>query len=244
MGIILILGAIAFLRSIGWLGLLGMIAGGILTYVNQGGRLVAWSQVVGLAPVPAPAEARPPRVPPPHERWAKLVAGLLCLLAGLVFTGFGTWRFIEANSLVTDSGCTHPCGMVNGLWVQVMPGTHGEVVTRTDAATVRILVRFWDDAPGDRVVSSSDFVLGNSHTAFDHVTSAPGCATWTPHTIRIDEHTDDMTLCFAIAQRDEVDLSQLSLVWTQQAGTVRISLGQAHSTGYLSIGETPSPLHP
>ena len=237
LGLILLCGGGGFLQCFGWQAILGVVVGAGLTAVNQRGSLVNWSQLLGLAPMSPPAQDNTgPAAPPRLHPWAKVGAGLLALLVGLVFAGLGTFRALEANSVYTDYGCTHPCALVNGLWVQVVPDSGGNVVSRVDPSTVRLSFRFWDDAPGNKTIRPSDFALKTSETSYQPLARSAACDAWTSRTIGIDGTVSGLRLCFAVPQA--VGASQLILVWTQPGGTAEIWLGPVHQSGstFVSTG--------
>ena len=242
LGAVLFCSGLLFVQCLGWQALLGIAVGGVLTAVNQRGSFVNWPRLLGLATTSPPADSTEPAIPPRLHPWAKAGAGLLAALVGFVFAGFGTFRFLETNSVYTDSGCTHPCALVHGLWVQVMPDPEGSVVTRVDPSTVRLSLRFWDDAPGDKTIRPSDFALKTSETTYEQLVGSPGCDAWTPRTIGIDGVVSGLALCFTVPQA--VDLSQLVLDWTPPGGAAEIWLGQVHQSGGFEIGVNATPSSP
>ena len=262
LGAILLCGIGGFWVVFGSQIILGVVFGGIVTFINHRGMLANWSQalsqgsapaagsggqstpvvnwsgLIGLTPIPSPERS----VPLSQHTWAKLLAGLLGLLVGFVFFGFGAFRFLESSTVLGDVGCTHPCGMMRGVWMQVMRDSQGEVVTRIDSTTVQLRMRFWDDVPGDQTISRTDFALKNALATFEQVSGRPGCDAWSPRKIRIDGNINDLTLCFTISQADNVDLNHLYLVWSPRPDWVaEIPLCKVLSAACEIVLATPSP---
>jgi hypothetical protein len=239
LGLILICMVGGFLWVAGGWAILGLSAGALVTYVNRRTGLVPWPKIVGLQPTSQPA--RQATAASEREIMTKLLAGGACLLVGVVAGGLGTARFLEAYSVATDYGCAHPCGMVDGLWVEVTHDSRGKVVTVLDPETIRLQVQFRDDTPGDKTIQRSDFSLINTDRTYPQRADRPGCTPWEPQAIRLDGSTGNLPVCFAISQADNVDFSKLVLRWTQQERTVDISLGAPKPTGYTEMGNTPTP---
>jgi hypothetical protein len=186
--------------------------------------------------------AAPVQMPATQHVWLMAMLGLVCLLAGYDFAGLGSVRTLESYSFLTDIGCTHPCGMVHGLWVQVMPDSQGNFVARLDAGAVRLHVRFWNDEAGGRVASRSDFTVTNQPSIYYPVTDRPGCDAWPARTLRLDDNTGTMALCFAVTGSDNANTDQLVLEWTLQGVTAPILLGKQSRDGMgIDIGSSPSP---
>jgi hypothetical protein len=242
LGLILICAAGGFFMVAGGWAILGLSAGALVTYLNRRTGLVPWPNVVGLGRTSQPA--RPATMSSEREILTKVLAGGACFLIGVVAGALGTWRFVEAYSVATDYGCAHPCGMVDGLWVEVTHDSQGRVVTVLDPQTVRLQVQFRDDTPGDKTIQRSDFTLLNTDRTYAQRSDRPGCSPWQPQAIRLDGSTGNLPVCFAISQADNVDFSKLVLKWTQQERTVDISLGAPKPTGYMEMGVTPTPSPP
>jgi hypothetical protein len=242
LGIILLCAAGGLVWIAGGWAILGLSVGVVVTYLNRRTGLVTWPQRLGFQRVSKPT-ARPP-MPSSPEIVIKVVAGFACLLIGVVTGVLGIGRYLEAYSVATDYGCAHPCGMVDGLWVEVTHDSQGRVVTMLDTNTVRLQVQFRDDTPGDKTIERSDFRLFSANTNYDQRTDLPGCSPWQPQAIRLDGSTGNLPVCFAISEADNVDFSKLVLKWTQQGRTVDISLGAPKPNGYTEIGVTPSPSPP
>ena len=236
LGLILLCGGGGFLVCFGSQVIIGLLAGAALTVVNQRNSYVDFPQLLGLAPTPSSVSRPLDQTSRALLPFAKIGAGLIALAVGLVFLGFGTYRYLEANSIYTDYGCTHPCALVHGLWVQVVPDPGGNEVTRVDPSTVRLSLRFWDDAPGDKTIRPSDFTLKTSETSYQRVVGSAACDAWTPRTIAIDGNVSGLTLCFTVPAA--VDSSRLMLDWTPPGGTAEIWLGQVHESGstFVSAG--------
>lgn len=202
-------------------------------------------RLIGLEIMPAPDGAAAPvqRLAAPNV-WLMAVAGLVCLLAGYVFAGLGAVRTLESYSFLTDIGCTHPCGMVHGLWVQVMPDSQGTFVARLDEGAVGLHVRFWNDEAGDRVASPGDFTVTDRPSIYYPVTDRPGCGTWPARTLHLDDRSGTMALCFGVTGADNASPAQLVLEWTLQGVTAPILLGKQSRDGMgisIDIGSSPSP---
>jgi hypothetical protein len=238
--VILLCAAGGFFWIAGVWAIIGLSVGLLVTYANRQTGLVTLPQL-GLKRKAQPT-ARPPM--PYPEIVIKVVAGFTCLLIGVVTGVLGIGRYLEAYSVATDYGCAHPCGMVDGLWVEVTHDSQGRVVTVLDTHTVRLQVQFRDDTPGDKTIERSDFRLFSAETNYDQRTDLPGCSPWQPQAIGLDASTGNLPVCFAISQADNVDFSKLVLKWTQQGRTVDISLGAPKSTGFTEIGGTPTPSPP
>ncbi len=223
--------------------LIGAALGAGLAILNRRVSLLTLPRLIGLDIMPAPAgTAAPVQMLSKQHVWSLAVVGLVCLVAGLLFTGLGAWRSLESYSDVTDIGCTHPCGMVHGLWVQVMPDSQGYSVTRLDASAVRLHVRFWDDVVGDRVASRDDFTVTNRPSIYYPVTDRQGCDPWPPRTLHLDDSTGTMAICFDVTGADYGTPDQLVLEWTVEGVTAPILLGKQSRGGFASeCCSSPSP---
>ena len=175
----------------------------------------------------------------PGPRWALAVVGLVAMLAGLTFMTLGTIRSLEVYGTVSDL-CPHPCGMVQGMWLDVVPDAGGAPVTRLDSAIVRLQVRFHNDVAEARSVGRNDFKLELPPSAYPALTEPPACPAWAPQTLHIDEATGILALCFAVPQASNVDLEKLILDWTQRGDSIQVSLGK-QGTGSFEFGTGPSP---
>src|ERR1700694_4357516 len=242
LGLILICAAGGFFLVAGGWAILGLSAGALVTYLNRRTGLVPWAKVVGLERMSQPTKQA--TVSSEREILTKVLAGGACLLIGVVAGALGTWRFVEAYSVATDYGCAHPCGMVDGLWVEVTHDSQGRVVTVLDPQTVQLQVQFRDDTPGDKTIQRSDFTLINTDRTYPQRSDRPGCSPWQPQAIRLDGSTSNLPVCFALSQADNVDFSKLVLKWTQQGRTADVSLGAPKPTGYMEMGVTPTPSPP
>ncbi len=198
--------------------LIGVILGGVAAVFTHRTRLSTLGPVGGSMPLrfPGPAAA---------------LAALLCLLAGLVLGGLGSLRVLEGYSYATDIGCTHPCGMVHGMWVRVIPNTRGDFVTWLDPDAVQIRLRFRDDVAGDRIASRSAFVASLPPEIYPQVADRQGCEAWAPRLLHLGDSTGDLTLCVTIPQSQDVDVSQLVLDWAEGGVTAPILLGKEARPG-------------
>lgn len=226
--------------------LIGVVLGGGLAFLNQRAGLITLTRLIGMDRMPAPAgTAAPVQMPLTEHVWLMAVVGLVGLVAGLGFAGLGAVRTLESYSFLTDIGCAHPCGMVHGLWVQVMPDSQGNVVARLDPGAVRVGVRFWNDEAGGRVANRSDFTVTNRPSIYYPVTDRPGCDPWPARTLHIDENTGTMALCFAVTGLDNANPDKLVLEWALEGVTAPILLGKQSRGGMgIDIGSTPSPSSP
>jgi hypothetical protein len=219
--------------------ILGLIIGPLVAVLSHRGDVITGVRslggMVGL-PAGAPLESPPFQLPAP--RWALAVVGLVAFLAGLTFMGLGTLRSIEVYGDVTDF-CAHPCGMIHGAWVDVVPGSDGAAVKRLDSGVVSLLVRFHNDVAEARTVSRDDFTLELPPAMFPLVTEHTACPAWTPQTLHIDQATPNLALCFAVPQSGNVALEKLILDWRQPGDSIQISLGK-FGPGTLNIGGTPA----
>jgi hypothetical protein len=187
-----------------------------------------------------------------QQVWLMAVVGLVCLMAGYVFAGLGAVRTLESYAYLTDIGCTHPCGMVHGLWVQVMPDSQGNFVARLDEGAARLRVRFWNDEVGDRVASRDDFTVTNridfamtGPSIYYPVTDRPGCDAWPARTLHLDDSTGTLALCFAVTGSDNSSPDKLVLEWALQGVVAPILLGKQTRDGMgIDIGSSPSPSSP
>jgi hypothetical protein len=226
--------------------LIGAALGAGLAILNSRVGLLTLPRLIGLDIMPAPAGiAAPVQIPATQHVWLMAVVGLVCLVAGYVFAGLGAVRTLESYSFLTDIGCIHPCGMVHGLWVQVMPDSQGNFVARLDPGAVRLRVRFWNDEVGDRVASRTDFTMTNRPSIYYPATDRPGCDAWPARTLHLDDNTGTMALCFAVTGSDNGSLDQLVLEWTLEGVTAPILLGKQSRDGMgIDIGSSPSPSSP
>ena len=222
--------------------ILGVLLGALAAFLTHRTALPTLSQLAGLDPIPDRPGSAPPVLSLLQSRRAAAALGLVGTLAGLLLAGLGTARVLEGYSVATDYLCTHPCGMVGGLWVQVMPDAQRAVVSRLDTLAVQLRLRFRDDVPGDKLVSRSDFALVTPPLRYPHLTDRQGCEPWPSQVFHIDDSTGDLGLCFAIQQSSNVDFAQLVLEWTQGGARVNISLGRPNPTGHTDVGASPSPL--
>jgi len=224
---------------------LGVILGVIASVATHQTSLPTLAQLAGIDPMPATAGG--PSFSKFLPRPVAAIVALLCVIAGIVFAGLGTFRVLEGYSQATDLTCTHPCGMVNGLWVQVMPDSQGEFVARLDPSAVRLRVRVWDDVAGDKVMSRSAFTLTNPPVIYESLTNSPSCDAWPSRVLHLDEGTGALSLCFAIPQSETVDFGQLVLEWAPAGGKAPILLGNRPHTGFaiaIDINSSPSQSHP
>ncbi|HEX9561100.1 MAG TPA: hypothetical protein VGA76_07690 [Candidatus Dormibacteraeota bacterium] len=223
--------------------LLGVLLGAGLAVLNRRVGVVTLPRLIGLDIMPARAgTAAPVQMLFMNHVWSMAVIGLVCLVAGFAFAGLGAERSLESYSFLTDMGCDHPCGMVHGLWVQVMPDSQGNVVTRLDAGAVRLRVRFWDDVVGDRVASRDDFTVTDRPSIYYPVTDRPGCDAWAARTLHLDGNTGTMALCFAVTGSDNANVDQLVLEWTIEGVTAPILLGKVSRGGVgIDCCSSPSP---
>jgi hypothetical protein len=226
--------------------LIGVALGFGLAILNSRVSLLTLPRLIGLEIMSAPAgTVTPVEMPLSHHVKTLALLGLACLVAGYVFAGLGAVRSLEPYSALTDMGCTHPCGMVHGLWVQVMPDSQGNAVTRLDAGAVRLRVRFWDDVVGDRITSPSDFLVTDRPSIYYPVTDRPGCDAWPPRTLHLDDNTGTMALCFAVTGSDNASPDQLVLEWTLEGATAPILLGKQSRDGLaIDCCSSPSPSAP
>jgi hypothetical protein len=223
--------------------LIGAALGAGLAILNRRVSLLTLPRLIGLDIMPAPAgTAAPVQMLSKQHVWSLAVVGLVCLVAGLLLTGLGAWRSLESYSFLTDMGCTHPCGMVHGLWVQVMPDSQGNVVARLDPGAVRLRVRFWDDVVGDRVASPSDFIVTDRPSIYYPLTDRPVCDAWPARTLHLDDSTGTMALCFAVTGSDNLSPDQLVLEWMFEGVTAPILLGKQSRGGMgMDCCSSPSP---
>jgi hypothetical protein len=222
--------------------LIGVALGAGLAILNSRVGLLTLPRLIGLDIMPAPAGTAPVQMPLTQHVWLMAVVGLVCLVAGFFFAGLGTVRTLESYSYLTDIGCAHPCGMVHGLWVQVMPDSQGNFVARLDPGAVRLRVRFWNDEVGARVASRSDFTVTNRPSIYYPATDRPGCDAWPARTLHLDDNTGTMSLCFAVTGSDNGSPDQLVLEWALEGVTAPILLGKQSRDGMgIDIGSSPSP---
>lgn len=219
--------------------ILGLIIGPLVAILSHRGDVITSVQALGLTlGLPLQAGRDSPTFQLPGPRWALAVVGLVAFLAGLTFMGLGTLRSIEAYGTVSDF-CAHPCGMVHGAWVDVVPGSDGAAVKRLDAEVVSLQVRFHNDVAEARTVGRDDFTLELPPATFPPVAGRTACPAWSPQTLRIDQATTNLALCFAVPQSGEVALEKLILDWSQPGGSIQISLAKS-PTGTIDIGASPA----
>ena len=204
----------------------GLILGGLASVVTHRTRLPTLAQMGGLDVMPDTTGAIGQSIPLGLLRPVAVVVALLFLLVGVAFAGLGTARFMESYSYVTDVGCAHPCAMVHGLWAKVLPDARGDHVTRLDSDSVQIRLRFRDDVAEKKVANRTNFTVTHLSATYRPMADRQGCGDWAPQVLHLDESTGDLALCFAIAQSQESDLSQLILDWTDADATAPISLGK------------------
>ncbi|HLQ16348.1 MAG TPA: hypothetical protein VK256_10905 [Candidatus Eisenbacteria bacterium] len=246
-------GVSGLLLFFGYQLILGVIFGLVASVVTNRTSLPTLGQLAGIEPMPDSAGGASMLNLLPR-RGAALLA-LLCVVAGIAFAGFGTFRALEGVSDATDLFCAHPCGMVNGLWVQVMPDSQGRTVARLDPAAVQLRVRFWDDVASSKTVNQNTFTLKNPPAVYAPLADRPGCHPWPSRTLHLDESTGVLTVCFAIPQSENVDFDQLILEWAPASSTAPgggmapILLGKKPRTGVsfnieFNSGYSPSPSPP
>jgi hypothetical protein len=240
-GLILICGVGGYIWQGGGWAIVGLSGAALVTYIRRT-RLATLPERAGLGQLARSTKSAPIMSYP--EIVTKVIGGFACLLVGVVVGVLGIGRYLEAYSVATDYGCAHPCGMVDGLWVEVTHDSRGRVVTVLDAQTVQLQVQFRDDTPGDKTIQRSDFRLLSAKTTYAQRADRSGCGLWQPQAMRLDGSTGKLPVCFAISQADNADFSQLVLEWTQQGRTVDISLGAPKPNGYTEIGITPTPSAP
>lgn len=231
LGLVAACGAGGLLLFFGEQLIYGVILGGVATVVAHRTSLPTLAQFGGLEPMPDTAGGSGPSIPLPLRPVAVVLA-LLFLVAGVSIAGLGTIRELEAYSYATDTACAHPCGMVRGLWAQVLPDAHGDFVTRLDPTAVQIRLRFRDDVAGVRTASRTGFTVTRPPVNYQQVADRLGCNPWEPRVLHNGDSTGDFTLCFAIPQSQEVDLSQLILDWTEGDVTSPILLGKKSRSGW------------
>jgi hypothetical protein len=248
--ILTVCGVGGLLVLFGWQLLIGVVVGGGFAFLNQRTNLITLSRKIGLDIMPAPAgTAVPVQMPLTQHVWLMAVLGLVCLVAGYFFAGLGAVRTLESYAFLTDIGCTHPCGMVHGLWVQVMPDSQGNFVARLDTGAARLRVRFWNDEVGGRVASRDDFTMTNrtdfamtGASIYYPVSDRPGCDAWPARTLHLDDSTGTLALCFAVTGSDNASPDKLVLEWALQGVVAPILLGKTTRDGMgIDIGSSPSP---
>ncbi len=207
--------------------LLGAVIGGLAAYINHRQGWIQWQHVIGADPVSTSTDGPSSAPPPGSALGAPLgtagvaMLALVFLVVGVFFWGLGTVRSLEGVTLLADFGCPAPCGMVRGLWVQVLPDSHGNVVSQPDAETIAMRVSLRDDAPGEKQATSNDFGLTDPDVTYLPLTNRPGCVSWALR-LHIDDSTGPKTLCFLDRTGVTVDPGKLVLNW----GLVKIPLGQ------------------
>lgn len=210
----------------------GLILGGVTSFVTHRTQLPTLAQISGVKLISETAGASGPSIALLPPRPVVATAAVLCLLAGVALGGLGTIRLLENYSYTTDIGCAHPCGMMRGLWVQVLPDAQGDFVTRLDATAVQVRLRFSDDVAGAKTANRSGFTLTNPPAVYEQVVDRQGCDAWAPRELHIGDSTANLSLCFAIPQSQEVDLSQLVLNWTEADATAPILLGKKAGSNF------------
>jgi hypothetical protein len=224
-------GGIFFMFGSGMI--LGWIIGPVVAVLSHRTEVIEPLRSLGLGAVlPAAPSAAQPASPPfqlPGPRWALAVVGLVALLGGLTFMGFGAVRSLEAFSVLTDV-CQKPCAMVHGVWLNVVPGADGSVVSRLDPQGLRLQVRIRDDVADPNTVQRDNFTLELPPATYPPVTDRAGCPAWQSETLRIDQTTGVLALCFAVPESN-ADLNQLILDWRLPGVSTQISLDKAASIG-------------
>ena len=226
--------------------IIGMIIGPFVSILSHRNNTIPIARLLGLEAFLPPAPPAPQPASPPFQlpgpRWALAVVGLVALLGGVTFMGLGVLRAVEVYGTVADF-CTHPCGMVHGVWVDVVPGPSGAAVARVDSGAVRLEVRFHNDVAEARTVGRDDLTLEIPPTTYPPVTDRPACPAWIPQTLRIDQATADLALCFAVPQAGTADLGQIFLDWRQSGESIQVSLAKPGPNGGITInfGTSPSP---
>ena len=210
--------------------ILGVILGAVAATLTNRTSLPTLSQVAGFDPMPATLGAGGPAVPGVLRPVAVLVA-LLCLLAGIGFAGLGTFRVLQGYSYATDTACAHPCAMMYGLWVRVLPDANGDFVTRLDSDAVQVRMRFTNDVAADQTATREGFTLTKQPASYRQVANGQGCEAWGPQVPHIGDSTQPRPLCFAIPASSEVDLSQLTLEWAKAGVTAPILMGKTARSG-------------
>ena len=206
--------------------LLGSIVGIFAAFMNDRQGWISWQQVIGIDPELPSLPGTPPAPQPwsplggPGATAAAATLTVVLLVVGIFFGALGTIRAVEGVSAIADFGCTAPCGLMHGLWVQVLPDAHGKVVSQ-DGSTIQLRLAFRDDAPGQRVTSSSNFTLSDSKATYS------GCGSWTL-TTHIDDTTGTKNMCFSVPPEATVDPSQLVLKWSAFGAEVMIPLGSPY----------------
>src|ERR1700730_352961 len=211
--------------------ILGVVLGGVAALLTDRTRLPTLAQMGGLDLMPDPAGAKRPSMWVLPSRPVAALIALSCLLFGIALGGLGTFRILEGYSYATDTACAHPCGMVHGLWVQVLPDAHGDFVTRLDSAEIKVRERFSDDVAGGKIASRSGFTVTNLPAIYQQMADRQGCDAWAPRVLHLGDSTGDLTICFAIPQSQEPDISQLILDWAEAGVTAPILLGKKARSG-------------
>ena len=219
--------------------ILGLIIGPLIAILSHRGDVITGVRSLGtILGLPSGARPESPPFELPGPRWALAVVGLVAFLAGLTFMGLGTLRSIEVYGDVTDF-CPHPCGMIHGAWVDVVPGSGGAAVKRLDSEVVSLQVHFHNDVAETRTVGRDDFTLELPPAMFPPVTDRAACPAWAPQTLHIDQATTNLALCFAVPQSGNVALDKLILDWRQPGDSIQISLAR-FGPGTINIGGSPS----
>lgn len=223
--------------------LLGALVGGVAALVNHRQQWIDWRQLVGVAPGAPPP---PPDVPvapvtpsplsaldTPPARAGAAVLALVLVVIGIFFWGAGTTRSLENFGVAGDLGCTAPCGMQFGLWVQVVPDAQGRFVSQPAPGVLEMRLSFHDDEPGAKRVSSADFTLTgpDPNTTYAGSVGRPECGAWTLR-LQLDDTGKVAPLCFLVPPGAQADPAQLVLNW----GTVVIPLGTSQSNFSFSTG--------
>ena len=209
--------------------LIAALVGGVAAYVNHRQGWIDWRRLVGVV---APNSAPSPDAPAPPPAWSVLdvaparaggvVLALVLLVTGIFLASLGAFRAMELGALGADFGCTAPCGVQYGLWVQVVPDAQGRLASHPDPRVVEMRLSFRDDEPGVKSVRSNDFTLTgpDPNVMYKASASGPGCGVWTLH-LQLDDAGKTASLCFLVPPGANADLAQLLLNW----GAVVIPLG-------------------
>lgn len=214
--------------------LLAALVGGVAAFMNHQQGWIQWGPMIGVNPAPTPPSDAPPAPAPLFAlnnppAGAGVALAIVLLLAGVFFWGLGAIRSLETTGVAGDMGCTAPCGMQHGLWVQVMPDAQGKVVSQPAPGLVEMRLSFHDDEPGLKEVSRGEFSLSgpDSQTAYEVSLDRPGCAAWRMR-LQLDDTGKIATVCFLVP---EMDPAQLNLDW----GDVVMPLGKAQPNFSLAV---------
>jgi hypothetical protein len=233
-------GGLGLLSVFGPMLFIGLFIGPLISYLSHRKEVMSFMRSMGLDTM-LQASARPSLlIQVPGLRPVFALVGLVSILGCLIFIGLGTVRALEAVSVVT-SFCTHPCAMIHGVWVDVIPRSDGAVVTRLDSGAIELHVRFRNDMASAAVVGRDDFTLEMPPTIYPQLTDRPTCRAWPPQTLNINDTSPDMTMCFAIPESDNVDYRFLVLDWRQPGFSVQLPLDKSDPNGVTEFGSSPSP---